>query len=219
MPYKKTYKKSFKKRPYRSPYTLNNAARAVSLAGQALMVANGVKNLINTEFKFNDVSSTTNVTTTAQIIDLTEIAEGTNNTERVGKSIRLKSLLQRGSARIDASASASALRAIIVHDMDNTGTAPSVTDILQSSSFVANINLASSLGRWRVLMDKTLNMSANGTQRVSWKRYIKLNHHVKYSGSAANSNQKGSLFLVLLSNESTNGVNININTRVRFIDN
>jgi len=203
----------------RRHFTAGNVNKALRVASTALTVARGVKMLVNTEFKFHDVASVTDVTSTAQVIDLCEIIQGTNNDEREGKSIRLKSFFLRGSARAHSSATASALRVMLVKDLRNNGTVPAITDILQSESFVSPINLADDIGRWRVLMDRTYNMSVQGPTRVSLLKYIKLNHHVFYSGSSATSNNGGSIFLVLISNESTNGVNININTRLRYIDN
>ena len=109
------------------------------------------------ELKFKDNSFITNITTAGVILpntnSLVNIAVGTGPNERIGRQIKVKSInayltLQKNSS----SYATDTIRLMLVLDTQCNGTAPAITDILQTASVNSFRNMANSK-RFVVLKD------------------------------------------------------------------
>lgn len=203
------------------------ASRALQVAGQALSIARSVASIVNVEYKLIDTGIvTTTPGSSGSIVSLNACSEGTTSSTRNGLSIKMKSLELRGFYTMDAQATNTVLRSMLVLDNSPNGSKATITEILESVDVIAmrnNINF----GRFRVLYDRTFTMSGTGEENGVFHKYIKLNKHVKYSGSGGTENdiESGQLLFVQISNEDPGATpqefppSVKWNTRVRFVDN
>lgn len=201
-----------------------NAYGAWSLAKAAYSGAMKLRRLINVEFKVNDIDHSTPLSpdSTGAIYNLTKIATGDDMTDREGRSILLKSLLQRYTITLGGGASSTFIRWMIIIDRDYLGALPSVSDILQYSTVRSPLNILTQAGsRFKVLVDRVITVDSSGQRAKSVKIYKKLHHHAKYKAttSADSSGLRGQLLFLLMSNESSNLPVVAGISRVRYIDN
>lgn len=203
---------------------LGGATSAMGMAGTALKGFWQLKKLINAEFKNFDVPAAGfgAVTTGGTIQSLSQIAEGDDFGQRTGRSILGKSIYVMGTLSMNASAFNSCLRFILFYDTQYNGAMPVVTDVLASANWLSplNINTISSQ-RFKIIWDKMFDMQQNGRQGYTFKKYFKLNHHLKYNattGTAA-SGLSGQVLVLLIGSEVTNTPSINYSSRLRYVDN
>lgn len=119
-----------------------------------------------------------------------------------------------------ANATAS-VRVLLIRDNFCSGAAPAVTDVLQTASVLAPINITAFPNRFKVLFDVRRDMSINGNEIVAVKKYSKDTNHVKFIGTsgAIASAGAGTLFLILLSDQATNKPTVDYYFRLRYVDN
>lgn len=219
MPYRR--KRGFRRRRFgrkRGGYTTWGATKF--LARKAYSGFKYVKRLINVEKKFFDVSSADNVTSTGAITSLTNIGEGNDYNQRDGNSILCQSVGLRAVCKINPSATTTWVRCMIFADNDQRGVDPAVTDILETASYISPLNHVVGK-RFKVLYDKVMSLSINGTEARNFKVWIPYNRHVKYTSTAGAdaSAYEGNLFLLLISNEPTNTPVVSWYHRLRYTDN
>lgn len=198
---------------------------AWSLAKRTAHGLNEIRKLVNIETKINDVSSTsTNFDTTGNTLPLTQMAQGTNYTaNRIGNSIKLQNIEIRYRLFIGSSATRTVARVIVFRDLDGYGVAPTSNELLQvGGSVTTPLQPKAFLNaeRFSILYDELFTMSVTGDS--SFVRDLRIPHegHVKYLGSsaAAASNGKGSVYILFVSDESTNTPSYSYHTRVYFTD-
>lgn len=213
MPIRKAYGKYVKH--------VNSNASAAYKATKALAISAATRALLNVEFKSHDTSQTSLPTATAVVYPLSDIAIGDDFSNRDGRSIRAKSLLLQCRAIQHASATKTTVRYVVVQDKENTpGADPAWLDIYDTSSVDAFRDIQQQEGhRFKILMDKVVNFTSTGNGLVFFKKYFKLDHHIKYDGTSGGSSSRGSLWLMTVSNEPTNTPTTVIKSRLRFIDN
>ncbi len=217
MPYKKNYKK---KRPSYYKYGMN----ALNMASKSLYVANKLKRLINVEFKFHDVQHTTEVITDVPvIIQLTNISEGTTDQTRVGASIKATKLFIRLWFQLGASA-VSNVRIMLILDRQTNQAIYSASDLLvdvtTSDNVISPLNLDNK-HRFRVLFDRRYKMSNSGSQVINAQISKVLNTKFRYDANAGTIADltSNSLSLLIVSNNTTNGPDCTLFSRLRYIDN
>lgn len=199
---------------------------AMELAGKAWSAVKYVKGMINCEKKTVDINaSITGVTYNGSVTSLSAIAQGDTSITRDGKSILAKSLLIRGSVVSNASASFNVVRVIVFQDRYNTGTAPTASNLLEttgsaSAPYSALNHLAS--GRFKILYTRLIFVVASSEAKViPFKAYIPLNTHVKYDGPNSTDDYKNSLYCCFISATAPAGTNpdVNLYSRMSFYDN
>ncbi len=178
-----------------------------------------LKAQVKTSNKSFDSVITSVVTSNATVVNLSNIAQGSDQDNREGNRIRLLSMLIRLSVEVHASATASALRVMIVSDREQNGVDPTSAQLLQTATdFLSPVN-RTAFGRFKFLYDKIL-VTNIGTSNALLTRKIsrKLSINTFYDASAAAdaSNRKGNLYLVAVSNESTNGPTLDAAWRLVF---
>ncbi len=216
MPYQKRYRKRRRRMPQGGGGYLNTASKA-------LAVAYAVKKLINIEYKVIRTGFTTDPSSTGSVTNLTAIAQGDDIDERDGNKIRVKYIKFSGSVTLNASASDSRVRIVVIRDNNGSTTQPAITDLYTTASGYANnqmkVSTPQNNSRFTVLYDRLLIMDAGHglTQQFKWSS--SLDHHVFYTGTAATDEGKGNLYLFLASNEATNDPVMAATCNVMFIDN
>lgn len=162
---------------------------------------------------------------------LNGVANNTDFTDRIGRKILMKSLLIRFQyypLTSTGDANGDVVRLLVLCDGQPNGAAPVITDVLQTASYLAPLNL-NNRGRFRIIVDELFtmpswNMAAGalttGSPRpTAGKIYKTMTTPVFFSGTGATitSIQTNSLYLAVIpaTNASTGFV---FNSRVRFTD-
>jgi len=198
---------------------------AASLGVRTMRGLNELRKLINIETKVSNFNGSTLVpTATAVVSCLSQIAQGTDYTSRVGDSIRIQDLTVYASFQVSTlAAQATLVRFLIIRDLDGYGTAPTIADVfdagLTANNVLAQYNFLNS-DRFSVLFDELFMLDVNDTPTGVVSFHTTHQGHVKYLGSTAatTSNGKGSVYAVAVSNQATNKPTYEINSRLRFTD-
>lgn len=192
--------------------------RVADLAYKAYRGVRYIRGLVNSEKKHHDVTWTPTVNTTGTTRSLTSIAQGDGISTRDGNSILVKSLYFRMSSQLNSGATASFVRFIVFQDKQQVAdTTPGVTDVLETADYLSHLNRAN-LGRFKILRDVTYGLDGNTVVRV-FKRYIYLNTHIRYNGTASTDIQKNGLHVLAISNEATNVPTVDFNFSISYHDN
>ena len=127
----------YRKRRYRRPQKRygyfgkfgNDATKALKMAGKAL-------SMLNTEDKFRDNYQTSaDSTTTPSLTLLNELGQGTSESNRIGSSVKNKSLYLRFFCdNNQANSAPQYVRYIVVKDKQPNGAVPAITDILNGGT-------------------------------------------------------------------------------------
>lgn len=195
------------------------------IAMKAWTAVKYMKTLINSERKLYDFTQTGfTVDYTGTVIRLSDITQGDATNQRNGRSVLANYLLFQGNcARVTAD---SLIRIILFRDKMQTGTAASTDQLLQtvgSQQAVFSSLDASFAGRFDILSNINLNLnSATGTNRT-FKRYVKLNKHIKWQTVATGGNpMEGHLYVLIISDQSAASANkpiVQFCSRIGYRDN
>ena len=145
-------------------------------------------------------------------------------TERVGNSIKLQSIDVRYRIFMNTSSGNSVVRVIIFRDLDGYGTAPAISDVLQDGVGTSTAPLSEhdflNRKRFSILYDYINTLSPQGERGYCAHVHIPHEGHVLYLGSAssATSNGKGSVYMLVISDESTNTPSVAFQSRLVFTD-
>lgn len=212
------YKYRRKAKKSRGGYT-STLGHVKRVAGNAYRIARFVKNVVNAEKNYLDTDITANYSTTATVTDLTSMAEGDDQGTRQGRSILAKSVFMRGYLNMSSAATATSVRVMLVMDTMNQGDAPAYTDIVSANAIAAPLNVSAYPGRYRILYDRQFLLSINGNRMKQIYCFKKLNNHVRFEGTGANTSTRNSLYFVCVSSEATNSPAISGYVRVGYYDN
>ncbi len=213
------------------------AGDAADYGYKAWVLAKKMATLINVEEKVHDVdgSGGINVNSTPTVINLSNIAQGTDYFNRVGDSILVQSFELRLTAVGETNAEAQKMRVLLVADKEQNGTDPTLGEVLQggTSPLIQPYNVFYEQ-RFNVLYDELVTMNnrvglaTGGTstaflgERVDMPDLVrKWNKHIKYDASAAAdaSNRENALYLMCVSNSASTGPGLQYTFRLRFTDN
>lgn len=149
--------------------------------------------------------------------------QGLNYNERVGNSIKLQKIEFYGHYHISTNmttAVGTKLRIILFRDLQQDGTAPTVTEVLNTASEVSTYNYLKR-ERFSFLVDELVPLSqvagnANGVFRYD----IPHEGHVKFLGTsaAAGSMGFGSIYMLAISNEATDVATVYAKTYLYYTD-
>jgi len=225
------YRKSTTRRNYKSkrkssksPW-YNRKYSALQLAAKAAKGVYYLKGLVNSELLINQTVASAAVNNSGTIIHLTGIEQNDTVNGRTGNSILLRQIHLRAHATIATAATTSRVKwAIIMDTQQRSDTSPSILDIYDPitvgtytapESFLNSANL----GRYTILKSGTVKLDDANRLQQSITADIDLRHHVRYNGVASTDIQKGGIYLIFLSNETTDTVNIGYTFRLRYHDN
>lgn len=181
-----------------------------------------LKSVVNVEKKYIDTAASTTSSSTAAFVLLNGLTTGDTGQTRDGQSIKCSSLLLRYVASINALATTSIHRVIIFLDNQPNGTAPTAAELLDvTSSSLSPLNIDYGT-RFKVIRDVITNLSQNGQQIRTVKKFVKLRFHTKFNTGTAGTIAditRNSLYMLHQSDQGTNVVTFAYQARVRFIDN
>ena len=139
--------------------------------------------MVNAEKKMYDNSGANSPDTSGVMLALSSgLSAGNDVNNRSGNSILANSCLVRLAMNPNSGAS-SQLRCIIFQDLQNTGSAPAVTDVLQTATVTSPLNVDTTV-RWRILRDKVYSLNLNGAATQNHKHYMRIKNHIKYIGGS-----------------------------------
>lgn len=172
---------------------------------------------------FDQYQLSTNVTAVGTLACISDIVRGTDVTQRVGNEIMLKSIQVRLGCYINANATQTALRYLIVHDTMGVN-APSVSDILEAAFLTSYYSEVAPLywdyrKRFRILKDKVIYLCKQSSISGYAEQFsLKLGFRSYQIGSSTTF--KNQVYLLLVSNEPNvlNTPVVNIHTRIMFTD-
>lgn len=215
MPYRR--RRRYNRRRGRRVRAPNKWAWYAKMAWKGLKM---VKGLINVEKHYTDTSISLSTTTAGALTLLTGIAQGDDVSNRQGNSVLAKTLYGRLLIYRDATNAipTNYVRVMLIKDLQNQGTNPTVTDILQSASTTSPLNVDHT-SRYVILMDKNYLMSENGKQGVALKFYKKLNCHLKFTGANSTDIYTNAVYLLLIGDQSANSPDVSGDIRLGFYDN
>lgn len=195
---------------------------AMQLAKKAWEAAKYIKTLINVERKFLDTSISSVATDTGTITRITDIAQGADYNQRQGLSVKSNSLFLRGSMICNNTIATLSQRGrvLVFEDMDNTGSVPAVTDVLESANVNSPVNHTNGK-RFRVLYDRVFVVAPDSSAAChQFKSYSKMNNHVRWSNTTTGT-REGQLYVLHISDTATAGnqPTLDLKVRYRFVDN
>lgn len=199
-----------KKRNYRRKYRRNNT----TLAKKAYYLAK--KAQAQKELKWYEesiVDSTPD--TTGSVQEIFNPAVGSTNNSREGNVVYPTSLKIRSVLTMHASATATRVR-VLVYSF-KCGTSTALTDVLTGSSINA---FKSDDNRYNssIIYDRTIQLNVNSPERqLNLTLRKKISKFISFADGAATSKSHG-LFMILLSDESTNVPSYSGNIRTYFKD-
>lgn len=205
-------------RKRRSTAWYNKKYSVSQIARKAWNTAKYVKGLINVEKKFFDVNQSGLISgATGTCYPLSQISQGDAYNNRDGNTVRAKSLLIRNEYAMSASSEYDFIRVLIFTDNQNSGTTPTVLDVLETANSNSPLNHLNG-SRFTIHRDfkLALKKDLNATQT---KTYINLNQHLKYSSGTATDTREGNLYILFQPSDGTNPSSYSYNSRLRFIDN
>lgn len=185
------------------------------------------------ELKYIDIPAATYAgNTTGSITLLNPVAQGLDNTDRIGRQYKIHSVHVRGIVYPEDVTTLSTLaRLIVVWDSDTNGTTPSMTDLLTASNSISELNVNNSK-RFKILANiefpiGATNLTANAGLAMSptvhaIDRYIKLPGVITENmgtGALASSIQQGAVWMFTIGNTAAgDGAVFELCSRVRFSD-
>lgn len=153
---------------------------------------------------------------------LNGLAQGVNNSERIGRKAVMKSLSLRYTYDGTASDGDSQVRILIIYDKQANGALPAASDVIPNQTFTSHIQLANA-DRFVVLMDEVSESRQSSALNISGSRYLKCNLETIFGGSTSGiaSINSGSIFIMAANNaDPTIGAvgALYFSTRVRYTD-
>lgn len=216
--------KRYRRRSYRKRYS-RRASRWGTYKAAGMQLWRDVKwlkSVINVEKKYIDYTVTAqNMTNTGAIPLINGLSLGDTATTRDGQSVKFISITYKGDISMSNSAETSFARVAFVLDRQSNAQSPSITNIWQSASPTA-LRVIGTGYRFRVIRDMQFALSNGGRESVYFERTIKLRFHTRFNtGNAGDVTDivTNALYLVYLSDQATNYPVINMNIRIKFIDN
>lgn len=197
----------------------------VATIGKTVAMTAKLAGLINIEFKqrYSNIGMSANQTGSLALLN--GLAQGTDNDQRIGRSIRMKSVQLLLTNTQNASATNSLLRYILFIDKQPTGVAPTVAELISTpgggSAYYGMRNLDNKK-RFVILKDQWVTMNSGTNNEIGvFEYYKKLDMHTVYDSSNAGTIadiSSNALYLLALSNEVANPVSVTGSWRVRFLD-
>ena len=168
------------------------------------------------ELKYVDVPIQSSFTDTGTVLLLNGIAPGTGASQRIGKKVLMKTIQFRcgiGSNTAGTNVFRGIVRMLWVYDKQANATAPTVAQILESTTGSSFMNM-DNRDRFLVLADREFAIDqSGGNQSVTFKLYKKVNLPVIFNAGTAGTVADittGSVYLLLINEqaEALNATNV-----------
>lgn len=218
--YKKTRSGYKRKKNVYYKRTFNKGAKALTLAKKAIRQLNSEKKWVD------KINLTQAVSSTAAIVHLLDLQQGTGAETRIGDQVKLMSMYLRMRLIQNQAATLTSSRVMIVRDSQCNGAAFVISDLLEQTGS-ANAMLASPLNlknkhRFKVLFDRLDDFvvgQITALKNFTWFQSLDDLIRFKSNNGDVTDIASASYFLVFISTEPTNTVSAAYQMRTRFVDN
>lgn len=212
----KRYRKTYRRK---NLSILDNKYSIRDMAKTAMTGVNYLKGLVNSEAFHFDISSNFSPSNTGSITDLCAIAQGDGPNVRTGNSLLFKSIYINFNIINNNSAASGAIIGswIIMDTQQVADTAPTFASVFNSNNVLSVLN-ADTLGRYKVLDHKKIIVDPS-KPTVIRKVWVSLRHHVRYNGPNSTDIQKGGLYWIVCSNQTTYTPLVTYVARMTYHDN
>lgn len=158
--------------------------------------------MFNTEDKMFDSTQSTAPDTAGIILGLSFLRQGTAWNQRVGNSIRLLKWILRASIKSHPTPVITNARVVVFADMNNNGTFPNVSDVLEASNVWSPFN-HTFLQRFAVIIDRIFPLSQQGDPNFALEVEEPTNFHVYYDGDSGTNAmyRNNNVFMLLISDQ------------------
>jgi hypothetical protein len=149
------------------------------------------------------------------------IQQGDNVSGRTGYQINVHSVKMWFQASMNALANVDRFRYILFYDRLNTGTPPTVTDVLDTAVVISDYAyFARTQNRYKILVDKTVPMSISGNSRaVNYEHEFKFKNTVTVDMLGTTTNHgRNSFYYLVMGDLSVNNSTYAISCTVRYFD-
>ncbi len=180
--------------------------------------------MLNVEYKFHDVDSTSQtVSSAATIVQLTNIPQGDTDITRDGAQVKLTRLNIKY-LLTDNGAATPSIRVMLIHDKQTNGAIYAIGDLLANTAIFDSIISPNNLDnkyRFRVLYNKVITFSDSGNQNAYREIFKDLDIRLRFNGSTPSiaDLNSDSLSLVFVSTQTTNLPILHLFARLRYVDN
>ncbi len=194
---------------------------------QALRKVRAVERRLNSDPKWITTALDTTPDSTGTVVSIIPIAQGVDESERLGDRVLVNSILIKGIGLQHASAAASTqVRIVLVQALHGNTTAPTAVQVFGS---VANMQQglprlfgSAEMDQFKVLMDKLILFPAfadNKTiQKINYFKKFKSPLNVSFTGTAGTDEGQNHVFLMVGCNEATNVPTFAWQSVVKFSD-
>lgn len=175
------------------------------LATKAMNGVQYLRALVNSEKKFYDINASSNVDYNGQLFHLTPVPAGTGVSDRTGVKIAARSLYIRTNVYSNNAIDSTFMRIIIFYDKFNTGSAPVISDIINTvgSTHATTSPLRLARGtRYEILYDKVMTSSKNSSIANARNIYLKLYRKINYTNTLGTDEYANQLYMLAVSNIS-----------------
>lgn len=221
MPYARRSYRRRSSRRRRTPW-YNKKYSTAQIARAAWRSAKYIRGLVNSEMFHKDQTLTLGSNQNA-IFNITSLAIGDGMNARTANSILAKSIHMRGYMYINPTVTSNTrvMLALVRDTQQVSDTVPSIPNIFDSAISPHTLLNLSNAGRFKILWRKQYVMTPNtgGRDAIQLKFFTRLNHHVRYNGSADTDIQKNGIYLVMITSEPTNYPTIELLSRFNYHDN
>ncbi len=228
MPYRKSqykYKNKRRSRAVACPTPMWGKADKY-VANKALWLAKKGLRMLNSEIKNHDVQLTNQaISTTSTISQLTNIAQGDTVSTRDGNQVKLISLDLKYTLVLNASATSTFVRVMIVHDSQTNQAIYTegmlLDDVSGSDGIVSMLNRDNKF-RFRVLYNKVHSLfaaSAKGNSFTKVHKDLVLRIRFDASTPAIADLTSDSLSILYVSDQGTNTPVVTQFCRLKYVDN
>lgn len=198
------------------------------VAKRALKMAYNLKQLINVEFKETNTQIDTTVGDSMHAELLNGLSKGTNNNQRMGDSIRIKSIEVNSYAYKNSNFTGiyQRVRRVILLDLQSNAAAPTQNQIFDQAANEPTLEFRNLdfKKRFVILKDDVVQITQNDPVAAFPKYYYQMNMHTSYDASDngdVTDISSNAVYVIFISTEGTAADEPSVvsNHRVRYIDN
>lgn len=191
---------------------------------KADMAWNFIKNN-KPEVKYRDIDSRPSVGTTGIAQNISQVAEGTGENERIGRDIKAVYLSIRGQVVLHPSASNTTMRVCIVRDYSNNPGTVALVDVLNTAGASSALQYpfappnSDNKKRFKILASQIVAPNDSASLAIPIKFFIKLRGDIAFDGPLATDYASGQLYIVAVSNDAVNTPTLGYSSRLAYRDN
>jgi len=180
----------------------------------------GMSKLINSEQKMINQGGSGGISTTGSITLLSGVAQGVTDNTRIGNSFIYQNMLLNFALTANGSSPGSIVRMVLFVDKETNGVAPTVSDVIGPTPGIITPLNEDNTKRFVILKNKLITLTSFINIR-QWKSFHQLPFHAYYGGTGDTvaDCKENQIYMLLISDVSTNTPAYEYYSRIKFTDN